>query len=172
MRISIIGQAGGGKSTLANNISKKLNIPYLQIDRLWVEAKGHKLKQNDSEGLEKVRSYIKEKVENFIKQDDWVSDGWYPRVQTIISERADVILFLDISFLRRLWNHFKRAFISKDKKRYKEYTKLGDIKFIYQMIRRTIIKGPALRWFVKNNSNKTKVFKNYKEIDEYLKSLN
>jgi len=168
MRISIIGQAGSGKSTLAREISKKFNIPYLQIDRFWFESKGDKLKKGNVKGKEKVRAYMKEKVTDFIKQDSWVSDGWYPRVQIIIAESADQILFLDIPLYRRLLNHLRRIFKTE---RHQEITKLDDFKFIYQIIRRTFIKGPKLRQFVSEHSDKVKIFRNYKEIEGYLNTL-
>ena len=80
MRISIIGNTSSGKSSLAQRISKKLDIPYLHIDRLWFEGGGHNLRPYETEALEKVRAYIKKNVEDFIKQESWVSDGWYSRV--------------------------------------------------------------------------------------------
>ena len=111
MKISIIGQPGRGKSTLASKISKKFNIPHLQLDRFWFESGGNKLKLGDIEGTEKSRAYMKEKVISFINEHDfWVSDGTYPRVQSIIVEHADYVIFLDIPLHRRLFNHMKITF--------------------------------------------------------------
>jgi len=169
MKISIIGQPGSGKSTLASKISDKFNIPYLQLDRFWFESGGNRLKSGDIEGVEKVRAYMKEKVTSFINDhDSWVSDGTYPRVQSIIAEHTDYVIFLDIPLYRRLFNHLKRTFKSD---RHKELTKWDEFKFIYQIIRRTFIKGPKLKQFVLDHPDKIKVFKNYKEIEEYLNTL-
>lgn len=165
MRISIIGQAGSGKSTLARRISEKFNIPYLHIDRFWFESGGDKLKKGEIKKREKVRAYIKEKVEDFIKQDSWVSDGWYPRVQVFIAEKVDQIIFLDIPLYRRLFNHIKRILKTE---RHKELTKWDDFKFIYEIIRRTFIKGPKLRQFINGHIGKVVVLKNYKEVEDYL----
>jgi adenylate kinase family enzyme len=170
MRISIIGQPGSGKSTLANKISEKFNVPHLHLDKFWFESGGNRLKLGDTEGAEKVRAYMKEKVISFINEHDfWVSDGTYPRVQSIIVEHADYIIFLDIPLYRRLFNHLQRILKTE---RHKELTRWDDFKFIYQIIRRTFIKGPKMRQFIKEHSNKAKIFRNYKEIDDYLKSLN
>jgi adenylate kinase family enzyme len=169
MKISIIGQPGSGKSTLASKISKKFNIPHLQLDRFWFESGGNKLKPGDIEGVEKVRAYMKEKVISFIDgHDSWVSDGTYPRVQSIIVEHTDCVIFLDIPLSRRLFNHIKRTFKSD---RHKELTKWDDFKFIYQIIRRTFIKGPKMRQFIKEHSDKAKTFRNYKEIKSYFNNL-
>jgi len=168
MRISIIGHAGSGKSTLASNISKKLAIPYLQIDTLWFEVRGHRLKKDDISGKEIVRSYIRKEVEKFVIQDSWVSDGWYSRVQPLIAERADEIVFLNIPLFRRLINHLQRMFFSK---RRKDLTLYDDLIFIYQIFRRTFKFGPAMRKFIEKNINKVKVLHNYREVKIYLDSL-
>ena len=169
MRVSIIGQPGSGKSTLASKISEKFNIPHFQLDRFWFESGGNKLKKGDTDGVEKVRAYMKEKVVNFIDEhDSWVSDGTYPRVQSIIVEHADYIIFLDIPLYRRLFNYLYRIFKTE---RHKELTKWDDFKFIYQVIRRTFVKGPKLKKFVCEHPDKVKIFRSYKEVEKYLDTL-
>ncbi len=116
----------------------------------------------------KVRAYIKEKVEDFIKQDSWVSDGWYPMVQAFIAEKADLIIFLDISLSRRLFNHIKRIFKTE---RHKELTKWDDIRFVYKIVSRTFLKDLELRQFVHDHTYKVKTFKNFKEVENYFNML-
>ncbi len=168
MRISIIGHAGSGKSTLAKNISEKFNISCLEIDRLWFEAGGNTLPSGESEAKEKVREYIRKGVENFIAQDAWVCEGWYGYVQPLIAERADQIIFLDISLGRRLLNHWGRIFTQG---RHPELTKWQDFIFTYQIIRRTFINGPRIRRFVKENSSKVLSFHTYIEVEKYVQGL-
>ncbi|MEI6352378.1 MAG: hypothetical protein WCO35_00350 [Candidatus Nomurabacteria bacterium] len=168
MRISIIGHSGSGKTILANKISKKLNIPYMEIDRLWFESRGNKVNGNNEDEKNKVRSYMKEKVLNFIEQDSWVSDGWYSKLQPFISEKADLIIFLDISLYRRLFNHLKRIF-GKDKHR--ELTKWDDIKHFYSIVRGHLIMDKNIRDFANKYSDKVKIFKNYKELEKFVESL-
>ena len=168
MRITIIGHAGSGKSTFARKICKKLNIPHLHIDEFWFEANGNKLKQSDTEGLERVRKHIKEKVVDFIKQDSWVSDGWYSRIQPIITEKADQIFFLDIPVYRRIFNHLKRMHGSNKNKK---LTRWEDYRFVYTIIRRTFKENSKIKQFIHNHNNKVRVFKNYKEVEKYLNTL-
>ncbi len=165
MRITIIGHAGSGKSTFARKISKKFNIPHLHIDEFWFEAGGNKLKQNDKEGWERVRKYIEEKVIDFIKKDSWVSDGWYSRVQPIITEKADWVFFLDIPLHRRIFNHLKRM---HSVNRNKGITKWEDYKFVITMICRTFETSPKIEQFIHTNANKVRIFRNYREVEEYL----
>ena len=104
-------------------------------------------------------------MENFIKQDSWVSDGWYSRVQPIISEKADQILFLDIPLYRRLFNHLQRIFKTD---RHKELTKWDEFKFFYEIIYRTFANDAKIRQFTQEHSDKAKIFRNYKKKDEYF----
>lgn len=169
MRISIIGQTASGKSTLARKISEKLNIPHLHIDRYWFEYGGGKLKCNDKEGIEKVRALLKVKVEDFIKQESWVSDGWYSKVQPIIAGCADEVIFLDIPLYRRLFNHLKRI-IKND--RHKELTKWDDIKYFIEIIRRNFSsKKSKMKQFSSEYASKIKILRNYKDVKKYLDAL-
>lgn len=169
MRISIMGHTASGKSTLAGKISKKLNIPHLHIDRYWFEYGGGKLKKSDKEEIEKVRALMKEKVVDFVKQDSWVSDGWYSRLQPIISEKADHVIFLDIPLYRRLFNHLLRI-LKED--RHKELTKWDDFKYFYEIIRRNFSsKNSKMKQFASSYSNKIKILRNYKEVKRYLDTL-
>lgn len=115
-----------------------------------------------------VRGFIKGKVIEFIKQDAWVSDGWYRRVQPLIAKSADLIIFLDIPLHQRLLNHVKRIFKSA---RHKELTKKDDLLFVFEIIRRQFLKIPELRKFVAENKDKVKVFKNFKEVNNYINKL-
>lgn len=168
MRISIIGNCASGKSILAKKISTGLGIPYLQLDRLWFEAGGKNLQRNDLADKERVRAYIKDNAEKFIAQDSWVSDGWYSRVQPMISDRADQVVFLDISLLRRLYNQIRRLLSGN---RHEELTVWDDIKFIPEIIRRTYRSDPKIRAFSKNYPQKLVILKSYKEVDLYLSGL-
>jgi adenylate kinase family enzyme len=106
MRISIIGLPGSGKTTLANAISEKLSIPHIHLDRFWFEAGGREgSRTTPPDEMEIIRAYIKEKVTPLIAEDSWVSDGFYPRIQTLIAERVDKIVFLDVPLWTRLMNH-------------------------------------------------------------------
>lgn len=168
MRISIIGHSSSGKSTLAHKISEKFHIPHLHIDRFWFESGGRNVDPNDKENVQKVRTYMEEKVTDFIKQESWVADGWYWRIENIIVNHVDQIIFLDIPLYRRLLNHLKRIFTTE---RHKELTKWDELKFFYEIISRTFTKNKRLRQFVRAHSDKVKTFKNYREVEKYFNSL-
>lgn len=169
MRISIIGNCASGKSTLARKISEKFQIPHLHLDRLWFESGAYKLQNtNDINGFEKARAHIKKEVEDFIKQKDWVSDGWYSKVQQIITNEADLLIFLDIPLLRRISNHLWRIFASE---RHVELSRWDDIKFTFEIVRRTFSRNIKLHQFTRENHTKLVVLKTYKQIDRFLLNL-
>jgi adenylate kinase family enzyme len=138
MRISIIGQPASGKSALATAIGKKFGIPHLHIDRFYFEARAL-----PKDGM---RAYIKKKVEEYIQQESWVSDGWYSRVQPIIAVRADKIIYLDIPFFVRLRNHFHRAIFDD---RHPELSAWDEVTFVFDMIKRIFTHAPKMEKFTR-----------------------
>ena len=124
-RISIVGTAGSGKTTLARQVSQRLQIPHIELDQLhwepnWIEASTQVFSDRVSEAL---------------KGDRWVVDGNYSKIRDIVWSQADTVVFLDYPFwlvigrllrrtLRRslkqeeLWNGNResiyKSFFSKD----------------------------------------------------------
>jgi adenylate kinase family enzyme len=92
-RIVVIGNAGGGKSTLARKLAEKRGLKHVEIDRLlWQD--GWVLTPEDV--------YVQQH-RDVIEQDDWVIDGLGRR--NSIAERvgrATEIILIDMP----LWMHF------------------------------------------------------------------
>lgn len=92
-RIVIIGNAGGGKSTLARKLAERRGLPHVEIDRLlWQD--GWVLTPEDV--------YARQHRE-IIDRDEWVIDGLGR--QNSIAERigrATEIILIDML----LWMHF------------------------------------------------------------------
>lgn len=168
MRISIIGNCGSGKSTLAHTISEKFAIPHIHIDRFWFEADGHLPQNKTPHGKIQVNARIEERVKEAVAQESWVSDGWYRRAQPFITERADHIVFLDISLWRRVMNHLWRVFFTA---RHQELSRFDDLKFTYQIIRRTFTQGPQMHEYVAQHPEKAVHLRSYKEAANYVAQL-
>jgi len=92
-RIVVIGNAGGGKSTLARLLAAKRGFPHIEIDRLlWRE--GWVLTPDDTY----TRQHRK-----IIEGDGWVIDGFGQQIS--IPERigrATEVILIDMP----LWMHF------------------------------------------------------------------
>ncbi|MEO9959029.1 MAG: hypothetical protein ABJF07_01930 [Nisaea sp.] len=93
MRIAIIGNAGSGKSTLAVKLSRQLDIPVCEIDKLlwqegWVPA---------------PRVFYEEAHNSVIRDDNWIIEG-LGMLETIDQriDRANHVIFCDFP----LWQHF------------------------------------------------------------------
>ncbi len=92
-RIAIIGNAGGGKSTLARTLAKQRGLRHVEIDQLlWQE--GWKLSP--------AAVYLKQHAE-LISTDGWIIDG-LGRQASIPDRlsRATEIILIDMP----LWMHF------------------------------------------------------------------
>lgn len=92
-RIVIIGNAGGGKSTLARTLAKQRLLRHVEIDRLlWQE--GWKLSPIDV--------YLKQHAE-IISSDGWVIDGLGQQasIPDRLARATDIIL-IDMP----VWMHF------------------------------------------------------------------
>nr|WP_238484659.1 AAA family ATPase [Rahnella bonaserana] len=100
VKVNVIGTSGSGKSTLARGISQKLNIPYIELDALFWRA--------DWQGTpdEQFFARLEEKM---AASDSWVIDGNYKRTQPVKWRNIDLIVWVDYSFGRTLFQAVKRA---------------------------------------------------------------
>lgn len=92
-RIAVIGNAGGGKSTLARRLSAEHDLPYREVDALmwnpdWTQV--------DDDLFDAAH-------DDLIAGDRWVIDGFGPwRSVDARFRRADTIVLVDLP----LWVHF------------------------------------------------------------------
>lgn len=102
-RISVVGTTGSGKTTLARQISQRLNIPHVELDYLhwepnWIEA---------------ANDVMRARVTQAISGDSWVVDGNYSMVRDIVWGKADTVVWLDYAWnlvMRRiLWRTLLRV---------------------------------------------------------------
>lgn len=98
-KIAIIGNSGGGKTELARQISKNLNIPVTHIDSIQFVA-GMRIRPHQ-DSIAQIRSVQ--------AQVSWIIDGYGPL--DILQERldqADLIIFVDFPIWRHYWWCTKR----------------------------------------------------------------
>lgn len=167
MKITIIGQSGSGKTVLAKRISETLKIPNQQIDRMWFELRGHEVK--DSDGRASIYEEIERRVIEFIYHQNWVSDGFYNRIQDILSEEADYIVLIQLPLWRRFLNHLSR--VMKKENRHPELTVWDDIYYPIDMIRRTFELSPKIKEFKEKYPTKIITLKSHFDIDDFLGDL-
>ncbi len=87
-RIVVIGTSSSGKTTFACKLSKKLNVPHIELDAIhwkpgWV-----------STPTEEFRSLTQQAVSS----EEWIVDGNYSAVHDIVWKRATTLIWLNYSF--------------------------------------------------------------------------
>ena len=85
-RVSLIGVSGSGKTTLGRSLSKRMGVPFIELDGLfhqpgWGEP-----------SVDEFQARVSAEIEG----DAWVVDGNYQAVQQSIWERADAVVWLDL----------------------------------------------------------------------------
>jgi adenylate kinase family enzyme len=86
-RIQLRGISGAGKTTLARELAARLGVPHIELDALvhgpnWTEASAEELRA---------------KLVPLLARDSWVVDGNYTsKLGTLIAERADLVIWLDL----------------------------------------------------------------------------
>lgn len=99
-RISIIGGAGTGKTTLSNLLSEKYNIPVTHIDGI------HHLKNwqvRDKAERDKI-------ILDIVEKEKWIIDGTYRDTIKQRLEKSDLIIWLDYSTFAQVKGILKRFF--------------------------------------------------------------
>lgn len=99
-RINVVGTSGSGKSTFARQLSEALNLPCYEMDRLYWKSDWQS--SSDEEMFQKVREVT--------SQPAWVLDGNYTRTIPIKWQKVQLVIWLDLSFVRTVLRVTRRTF--------------------------------------------------------------
>ena len=86
-RIHFTGGPASGKTTAARRVSAKLGLPLFELDQVLRDA---------DDDVERIRS--ENRVSGIAGQTTWVSDGVYFDWAQPLLERADMVVWLDVSW--------------------------------------------------------------------------
>lgn len=88
-RVAVIGCGGSGKTTLANELAARLDLPVVHID-------SHYWRTVDGKRVESTPEQWREHHRELIAADQWVIDGMKLGVLPERLERADTVIYLDL----------------------------------------------------------------------------
>ena len=162
-KISIIGGPGTGKSTLANNIGKELNLPIHHLD-------GTNYKPNW------VQVDKKKRDENILKIADgesWVIDGTYKATLEERIGKSDLVIFLDYSTPAKVKGILSRYIKGrgKEKKEIPGCNEKMDWEFLNHTIHWNKEKRKLINDTLERNSDKEiMIFKNRTKLNKWYKN--
>lgn len=106
-RIIIIGCGGAGKSTLAQKLGKKLDLPVVHLDSIfWLPG-----------WVEMEKDAFDKRVRQELRKDKWIIDGNYNRTMPERLQYCDTVIYLDFSRMACLYGIFKRLLTNIGKTR-------------------------------------------------------
>lgn len=96
-RVIVAGASGSGKTHLAARIGAALRIPHIEIDALY-----------HGPGWTK-RPTFEADVQRFAHAPQWVTEWQYETVRPLLAEHADLLVWLDLSLSRVMWQITRRT---------------------------------------------------------------
>lgn len=92
-KIAIIGNGGGGKSTMAHTMSQAMGLPWHEVDRMQFQPNWQRTPEED----------VRQSLLKIMETPRWIIDGFGPwDTIEMRFERANVIYFIDFP----IWVHF------------------------------------------------------------------
>lgn len=160
-KISIIGGPGTGKSTLARNLGKELNLPVCHIDSI------HHLENWKVRNKAERDSIILEKI----SQPKWIMDGTYRDTLKIRLEKSDFIIFLDYSTISKIKGILSRYLKNRgiEKPDIPGCKEKISFKFFWFTVKWNYTKRSFILQNIKNvDKNKLLIFKNRKQLNKWF----
>jgi len=96
-RVLVAGTSGSGKTTFGRRLAQELGIPHVEIDSLfhgpdWTP-----------------RPSFEADVRTFSEGDEWVTEWQYGVVRDLLAERADLLVWLDLSRITVMYQIIRRT---------------------------------------------------------------
>lgn len=102
-RVSVVGNTGSGKSTVAWALAARLDVPWVELDAIYHQPGWQPLPAQE----------FRARVAAAVAADSWVVDGNYSVVQDLVWARADTVVWVDSPrwtvMGQLLWRSLNRA---------------------------------------------------------------
>lgn len=162
-RVCIIGGSGTGKTTLANNLGKQLNLPVYHIDGI------HHLQNWEERDKDERDKIILQKA----NEEKWVIDGTYFSTLKQRLEKSDYIIYLDYSTITQLKGILGRfiKFHGKERQEIPGCKEKMSWEFFWFVVNWRKNKRQKIIQILKEIDNdKIHIFKTRKELNKWYKT--
>jgi len=167
MKITIVGNAGSGKSNLGLKLHNILKLPLYHLDQYFWKP-----------GWQESNYTEFEKIHNKLcDQDEWIIEGMNTRILEYRVKSADIIIFLDFPRYLCFYRVFKRAitcfgkvYFSSAKGCPEGYLSFKFLKFIWNFPYKQKTRIESL---IKKYKNQKKIFiiKNQTDLHKLIETL-
>jgi adenylate kinase family enzyme len=161
-RILIVGDAGRGKSTLAQKISTKLGIPHYSTDDFYYETKFTKIRDR-KESIAKIKEIF--------KKEKWIIEGTTNHLIEQGLYSADLIIHLRYKNILTQWMVLFKRYLKRDNE---------TIRGLFSLMKHVLYKKYKLGGrkgklthteIVSPHKHKVITLSSFKEINEFINSL-
>ena len=100
-KVTVFGNAGGGKSTLSKRLAEITGLPLIALDLVKYKPGGEEVPYEEYKAVH----------DQLLQQEQWIIDG-YGSLDTVWErlDVADTLIYLDMPVLRHYWWVTKRFF--------------------------------------------------------------
>jgi len=145
VKINVVGTSASGKSTFGRQLAIKLDIPFIEMDEVFWGADWRE--PPDTEFFPKLEAALSGK--------SWVLDGNYTRTIPIKWKDIDLVIWLDYSFSRILYQSITRA-INRSYTKNELWPNTGN----RESFRKLVSKDSIVLWMIRGYPrNRTKYLK-------------
>lgn len=164
-RILILGCCGAGKSTFSKKLSKKIDVPVIHLDQHYWKP----------DWVESSKEEWEQKVQELASREEWIIDGNYSGTLDIRLNRADTIIYLDVSTLTCMSRVLRRIRKYKGKTRPDMPTGCNeryDWDFLHYVLVFNLTRRKKLLHKLRAHQHEKTIyiFKNKHEVNLFLKS--
>ena len=101
MKIFIMGIVASGKTTYAKELSKQMDVPFVELDAVvYHNVDGVRIKRTPDEQVEVIHQMD--------AKGSWIAEGVYRPSYHLLFELADIVIWLDPPLLKRKFRILSR----------------------------------------------------------------
>ena len=134
MNINVIGTSASGKSTFSRKLAKVIDVPHIEMDEIFWGPDWYW--PSDDEFFKKLKLSL--------AVESWILDGNYLRTTDIKWRNVDIVIWIDYSFARIVFQSISRA-ISRALSKQELWPNTGNI----ETFRKLFSKDSIILWAIK-----------------------